>query len=65
MREVNFSVALGKILTGKRAKRSGWPVWIYLAVDHLVVFNEDALTTTNWRPTQKDLLALDWVVEGE
>lgn len=65
MDEVNFSVALSRLLNGKRIKRAGWPVWLYMYDRQIIVMDDETLLTATWQPINKDLLALDWVVEGE
>lgn len=66
LNEYNFSIALSKVKNGKRIRRQGWPVWLVLSEgNNLYVLNDELGTYDLWIPTQKDLLATDWVVEGE
>jgi len=64
--EYNFSIALSKVKDHKRIKRATWPVWLELSHGNvLYLVNIETGEFDVWQPTQKDLLATDWVVEGE
>ena len=66
LNEYNFSIALSKVKNGKRIRRQGWPVWLILSQGNkLYLMDTENGTSALWTPTQNDILATDWVVEGE
>ncbi len=66
-KEFEFQIALTYLKAGRRIRRLTWPAWLKFQTsdNKIYVIDMDTANVEVWQPTQRDLLATDWVVEGE
>lgn len=65
-KEVDFQTALTALKTQRNIKRAAWPVVLILSEGNTIwVLDKQTGGSEKWQPTQRDLLATDWVVEGD
>jgi len=60
---MSYDAALFELERGKRVARYGWPVWLTIQRNVIMVTSFDG-ELMKWTPTDNDKLAVDWIVEG-
>lgn len=64
--QVSFETALFALKRGALIRRYGWPVQLhYSELTSTILVSTLGQDSINWQPTQRDILAKDWLIEGE